>query len=111
MASTSRAMLDLSVLEVTDDNANISTQNVAPGTDVCYALLSADEFTPNGCAPLILDVEDEDLDVGNFLDVEETSSDDLQVAVRNFQLDWLPCFAHLLQLPIVGAIAKEVLLR
>ena len=101
-----RAMADLMVLEEKDANANTPENYGTPFTDVCHALLNADEFTPSGCS--VVDLDEEVIDVDQFLEDEETISDDLKDAVRTFDLSWLPCFAHLLQLPIVAGISKKV---
>ena len=101
-------MIDLTVVEEKDANSNIPANNVAPVSDVCNVLLSADEFFPGRSSGLEFE-EEEDLVIDEFLGEEENTSDDFLAAVRTFSLDWLPCFAHVLQLPILGAIGKQVL--
>ena len=99
------------MLEEKDAHANIpdNGNDEAPGTDVCSALLSCEEFTPCRDDGLDLEEDEDDLDVHKFLEDLESSSVDFREAVRTFGLSWLPCFAHTLQLPIVNAIGKEVL--
>ena len=66
-------MIDLTVVEEKDANSNIPANNVAPVSDVCNVLLSADEFFPGRSSGLEFE-EEEDL-VTSESELEDSSSE------------------------------------